>query len=1083
MFKLSSYTIICIFVVFTLLGIGMLPHISLQLQPTIPMPQFTVSYSWRGVSSELIEYEVTSKLEGVLSTVNGLTNIQSESSVGRGKIEMLFKQNVDVDATKLYISSLIRSMRDKLPHQLVIDEISTSNSNISNNTDYSEQRILLEYELSGIGDPYEVKKYIEDYLVKEIDIVEGVNNIEIKGLYPRQYHYSYNLDQLRLLELEPSDITNTINRHKYWKAIGKVTEHSATHFVYSYLNVSDIKEPDDILKLPIKQINKRIIRIGDVVKTSIIEAEKKEYSRVNGADVLTMNIYVSPESNSVIVGNNVKRIISELMQMAQSGYRVQLIQDNSLVMKNEIYQILFKTLWTIILLLLFVYIVDRDVRQLIYIFLSLCANIFIAIFFYYCIGLNVNLYTLAGINISFGILVDNIILMNDHYRYNWNKKIFISIFAATLTTISALLVTLSIDNREMMLMRDFMYAVIINLAVSLLVALFLIPALLENTGQQYIRKRSSLKNLRKVINLSWYYKHLIISMYRWRIIVFISLIIMFGIPINIIPDKLSVPQRSKQYTVSSAYNAFMDLDYVKQGRMFFKTYLCGSLGLFGRSVYQRKDKEKIVSLNNGEISVTLEIPHNAPIRHMNEAMLQLEKFLSTQTCVDIYKTTISSANQATLKISLKESYVSTSNVLTLCDELFYLANQIGNVYCHVSASPGIEKDNKILENGNKSEIVLRGYNYRLIKEQAEKIAHRLQQYKRVTNVSIASSFLDSRSSIHQFIPNKHKLAFYQITPSQLTQTLQSLNGMNDSKLQLEHLDVITDINIEPTNANTVNFWKFNNTSISALDGGQAKIMDLGTLNSVLTSEVIQKENQEYKIKIYYKFKGESSQRQDIQDKVLGDIEESLPLGFSIGEKRNFNSYGWKKIGTIDQRVLYILLVITIILIISAILLNSWKQALSVISVIPVSYIGMFLSFWIFRLQFNDGGLIAFILISGISVNATLYIVNEYNILVRKKKKCGIDIYLHAFQAKIIPILLTITSTILGFIPFLINNHSPFWNSLISSIITGLIFSLIALFFVFPLFWKWDDVNVEEIDFVSYVKRIKYYLQRGILRKK
>ena len=121
--------------------------------------------------------------------------------------------------------------------------------------------------------------------------------------------------------------------------------------------------------------------------------------------------------------------------------------------------------------------------------------------------------------------------------------------------------------------------------------------------------------------------------------------------------------------------------------------------------------------------------------------------------------------------------------------------------------------------------------------------------------------------------------------------------------------------------------------------------------------------------------------------------------------------------------------------------------------LPLSFIGCFLGFYCFGLVFNEGGLAAFILMCGLSVNAVLYIQNDYNNKIIAGKARGLQTYLSAWNAKIIPILLTVISTILGFIPFLIgSNVADFWISLAIGTMSGLIFSVLVLMIYLPLFF-------------------------------
>ena len=120
--------------------------------------------------------------------------------------------------------------------------------------------------------------------------------------------------------------------------------------------------------------------------------------------------------------------------------------------------------------------------------------------------------------------------------------------------------------------------------------------------------------------------------------------------------------------------------------------------------------------------------------------------------------------------------------------------------------------------------------------------------------------------------------------------------------------------------------------------------------------------------------------------------------------------------------------------------------------IPISFIGEFLIFGLFKFQFDQGGFAAFVMLCGIVVNAGIYIINEMNSLASDCSRSGLSLYLRAFNHKIIPILLTVVSTVLGLIPFLYDGPKEvFWFAFAIGAIGGTLFSLIALVVYLPIF--------------------------------
>ena len=169
----------------------------------------------------------------------------------------------------------------------------------------------------------------------------------------------------------------------------------------------------------------------------------------------------------------------------------------------------------------------------------------------------------------------------------------------------------------------------------------------------------------------------------------------------------------------------------------------------------------------------------------------------------------------------------------------------------------------------------------------------------------------------------------------------------------------------------------------------------------------------------------------------------------------------------DSNYKLLFLIVVMIFFICSILFNSLLRPLAVIMTIPISFIGIFISYYVLQIKFDQGGLAAFVLLSGLTVNSAIYILNDYDSLCREKGIRGLRIYLKSFNGKIIPILLTILSTVLGFVPFLIgSDRDPFWFSLAVGTIGGLIFSLIAIVVYLPVIIGVGRGNQRIFDYID-----------------
>ena len=234
-----------------------------------------------------------------------------------------------------------------------------------------------------------------------------------------------------------------------------------------------------------------------------------------------------------------------------------------------------------------------------------------------------------------------------------------------------------------------------------------------------------------------------------------------------------------------------------------------------------------------------------------------------------------------------------------------------------------------------------------------------------------------------------------------------------------------------------------------INGHSYKLADFAKVQKGLSPQKVAKENQQYRLCLQYEYIGSGEQGSKLLKKDLEEFNAGLPMGYMAEEEQQ--SWFWEEKD--NKQYALLLIVIAIIFFTTSILFNSLKQPLAIIFVIPISYIGVFLTFYLFGLNFDQGGFASFVLLCGITVNASIYIMNEYNDVRRRfPKLIPVRAYVKAWNAKIIPIFLTIVSTILGFIPFIVGmGKEAFWFPLAAGTIGGLIMSIIGIFIFLPIF--------------------------------
>jgi multidrug efflux pump subunit AcrB len=754
-------------------------------------------------------------------------------------------------------------------------------------------------------------------------------------------------------------------------------------------------------------------------------------------------VYADKTANQLDLAERVRNQMEELKSVLPSGYSILQSYDATEYIRKELEKIAWRTGLSLLILLLFVLLISKQWRYLWLIVISLLVNLTIAAIFYYWLKLEIHLYAMAGITVSLGMILDNSIVMIDHLRHQNNRRAFLAILAATLTTIGSLSVIFFLGEEQKLKLIDFAWVMIINLAVSLLVALFLIPALMEKFPLRPTRNHVFFRRKRRVLFFTGIYSSILIFMRKWRVVFIILMVLGFGLPVFLLPEKIE-----GEDFWANAYNKTLGSYWYKDNvKETADKLLGGSLRLFSQNVF---DKSYYSEPQRTRLTVYGKMPEGGTLQQLNEAMQSMENFLARFDEIDQFQTNIWNPRSGNIQILFKPEVEYSSFPFQLKSRITDKAISMGGMDWGVYGV-GRGFSNEIGMGYRNSRITLYGYNYEELYSYAERLKKELLKNPRIKETEIVGRVSWNAQLKHEyrFRVDAGLMAAQNTNYAEVYQYLREVLGtyspqqvMLDGKLQSMRL--ISD------QYGHFDLWQLRNLPIP-LSRQSIKLHDVAQVKKERTGNDIYKKNQEYQLVVQYDFIGPNQLSKMVLEEHLEKIKKILPLGYRA-EKPGYGSW-WND----DDKTSYwlILLVIGIIYFICAILLESLIQPLAVITMIPISFIGVFLTFYLFDLNFDQGGYAAFILLCGISVNAALYIINDLNNIKRKGRAISnFRIYLKAFNHKIIPILLTIISTILGLIPFLVSGQNEvFWFALAAGTIGGLIFSLLAIVFYLPLLMR------------------------------
>lgn len=202
--KLPSFSVILVFVVLMIIGCGTIPLLNIQYTPNVQGSELSVSYNWPNASAKLVEMDVTSKLEGVIAAVNGVKKVSSISRKGSGSITIELKDKDNLESVRFEVSQLIRQIYKSLPEDCSYPTLGGASAGAS-------VKPILSFTINAELPTQDIENYAQEYIVKELALIKGVNEVALSGATPYFVSIVYDSKMLSTLGIASTEIGTVIN--------------------------------------------------------------------------------------------------------------------------------------------------------------------------------------------------------------------------------------------------------------------------------------------------------------------------------------------------------------------------------------------------------------------------------------------------------------------------------------------------------------------------------------------------------------------------------------------------------------------------------------------------------------------------------------------------------------------------------------------------------------------------------------------------------------------------------------------------------------------------------------------------------
>jgi hydrophobe/amphiphile efflux-1 (HAE1) family protein len=407
--------------------------------PDVDNPVLSISTTWEGAAPEVIETEITDTIEGAIMGIQGVQEILSTSSQGRSSITVQFTLDKDIDVALQEVQSKIAAAQRTLPKEMDPPVINKSNP---------EDQPIIWITLSG-DRPL---KYLMDYsylhVKDQFTTVPGVGEVQLGGYVDPNLRVWLNADKMQRKELTVQDITGAIQTQHAEVPAGYIDSGANEMNVRVTGEAASVKEFGSII-IPGRKgqpLWKRF-SISDVGFVEDGLADIRRISRAMGTPTISFGIRKQRGTNAVEVAKAVKLKLEEMRKYLPEGLKLEVRFDTTKFISDSIGDMNFVMILSVILTALVCWLFLGSFSSALNVFLTIPLSICGTFFVIYILGFTLNTFTLLGLSLVIGIVVDDAIMMLENiarHREEGESRVRAAIKGARQITFAAIAATTAI---------------------------------------------------------------------------------------------------------------------------------------------------------------------------------------------------------------------------------------------------------------------------------------------------------------------------------------------------------------------------------------------------------------------------------------------------------------------------------------------------------------------------------------------------------------------------------------------------------------------------------------------------------------
>ena len=992
-----------------ILGIVSYPRIGVDLFPKVEFPIVNISTTLKGASPEVVDIDLTDKVEEAVNTINGVKTITSTSTEGRSTVIVEFNLERDIDLAVQDVREKIAAIRNRLPEDIdepVIEKVDP------------DANPVIWIALTGERSIRELSTYADEILKEQLQRINGVGAIRIAGLRLRQVRVWLDRDKLSAYRISAHDVLIALQRENIELPGGRIEGEFKEYLIKVKGEFTNVQEFNDLI---VGFYNGTAIRLKDVGRAEDGMAEKRSVTRFNRVPSIGLGIQKQSGTNTLEVTDRIKKEIENIRKSLPAGMKLEISFDQSHFIKRSIEEVQFHLLYGGFFASIAVLLFLRSIRVTIISAIAIPTSIISTFAIMNVFGFTFNNMTMLGLSLSVGILIDDAIIVIENIQRHIEKgmgireaasfatsEIGLAVMATTLAIVVIFLPVAFMKGIIGMFFFQFALTVVFAILVSLFVSFTLTPML----SSKFLKEHTSSHTSTSV------FKHL--------------------------SDWLE-----KQYKkVEESYRRLLSIAIEHRAIVIVSAVIIFILSLY---ITKFLGKEFLPSEDQSRFVARLEAPKDYSIDQIEGMFKKAEEIvLATPEIMTIFygQGTFGEVHKGTMFIGLKPKSERTRSQQEIMADMRKQFRQIPGL-------KGTAEDVSLVGGGQRMvpiQYSIRGRNLEELNGYSKQIVSEFSKLSGIVDVD--TSLEAGKSEVKVYI-DRNKAADLGVDIATVAETINFLIGgeVDITRFKDEARGRRYDVKMRLNPENRKDPDDIGRLFVRSKDGRMIELSNIVEIKEGGGPSVINRVDRQRAITLFANLEG----------KPLGQAKEELD---NIAVKILPPDYTGSHKGMADMMgesfgYLMFALILGVILayMVLASQFESFIHPITVLLSMPFSFIGAFAALLITGMTLNIFSFIGLILLMGLVKKNAILLVDYTNTL-RAKGMERKEAILTAGPVRLRPILMTTFAMVFGMMPIALGigegseTRAPMAIATIGGLLTSLFLTLVVVPVVYDVF---DDL--------------------------